>query len=123
VWPTMDGRNPTNGFHPLYFVAMVAIERLIVNPYGIIKATVGLNLALNAAVVLVLLAPEAGRARTSFSWRLPYSPSRPAGCFTGSRAWRMACPLFSSCWQPCAGDTDSSLFDSRCGGLSPMERF
>ena len=54
-WPSLDGRNPTNGWHPLYFGAVAALQAVVgTAPQRVLPAVLALNLALNAAAVLVL---------------------------------------------------------------------
>jgi len=72
AWPTLDGRNPTHGFHPLYMLVQIALQRLVgTEPSIVVPCTLALHLVLNAvAVALVLRAlwssPAPGTAaRTS----------------------------------------------------------
>ncbi len=55
AWPSMDGVHPTNGFHPLYMALQVGLQATLgCDPRTIIPWTMGLHLALNAAVCLLL---------------------------------------------------------------------
>lgn len=55
VWPTMDGRNPTNGFHPLYMGLLVLLQRVAgTEPRLIVPLVMGLHLALNGIAAWIL---------------------------------------------------------------------
>jgi len=55
IWPTMDGRNPTNGFHPLYMLVLVLLQRVAgTEPRLIIPLVMGLHLALNGIAAWIL---------------------------------------------------------------------
>ncbi len=55
-WPSMDGIHATNGFHPIYFALLLLLQKVIgTDPRHVVPAVFGLNLALNAlALVLVV---------------------------------------------------------------------
>lgn len=51
-WPSMDGRNPTTGFHPLYMLVLLAIQALLgTDPQRIVPCTMLINLGLNVAAI------------------------------------------------------------------------
>src|SRR5258706_1596646 len=50
LWPSMDGRHPTNGFHPVYMLLLIALQRVVgTAPRLVIPLVMALNLALNGA--------------------------------------------------------------------------
>ncbi|HEY6867006.1 MAG TPA: hypothetical protein VI792_07105, partial [Candidatus Eisenbacteria bacterium] len=61
-WPSMDGRHPTNGFHPLFMLLLVGLQALAgTDPRRLLPLVMTLNLALNAAAAWIV-ARAAGRS-------------------------------------------------------------
>lgn len=62
AWPSMDGVHPTNGFHPLYFVLVLALQKLIGTDTRIVTGVVfALNAALNVLALMVLVRSLRGK--------------------------------------------------------------
>ncbi len=56
TWPTMDGRNFTNGFHPLYMGLLAGLQAVTgTDPRVVLPLAMALNLALNGLAVWVLI--------------------------------------------------------------------
>jgi hypothetical protein len=61
-WPSMDGVNPTNGFHPLYMLLVLGLTRLVGNdPAAMIATVFSINLMLNTISALILFSSIASR--------------------------------------------------------------
>lgn len=62
AWPSMDGVHPTNGFHPLYFVLVLILQKLIGTETRIVTGVVfALNAALNVLALTVLVRSLRGK--------------------------------------------------------------
>ena len=71
AWPTLDGRNPTNGFHPLYMLVLVTLQRLVgTEPLTVVPWTLALHLVLNAIAVAFVLRQLWSRAAETTPTRL-----------------------------------------------------
>jgi len=58
-WPTTDGIEPTNGFHPLYMLLLIAIQAIVgTDPHVVLPLVMTLQLCLGAAA-MVLIARDA----------------------------------------------------------------
>lgn len=79
IWPSMDGRNPTNGFHPLYMTLLVLAQRVAgTEPRLVIPLVTGIHLALNGIaawmVGKVALRQVPGRAGWAAALLLALAP-------------------------------------------------
>ena len=55
AWPSMDGVHATNGFHPLYFLLVYAVQTVAgTDPERVVPVVFALNLLLNALAIVVL---------------------------------------------------------------------
>ncbi len=55
LWPSMDGRNPTNGFHPLYMLVLIAFQHAVgTAPHTVLPLVMTFHLMLNGVAAWLL---------------------------------------------------------------------